>query len=68
MKNAQKRSNQKGPDPFFTEFKKSSDSNPDKEYYKDIVKKLFMAAGAIFIFRLLTGTPSRTRTMDPRLE
>ena len=66
MKNAQGGNNKKGPDPFFTEFKKSSDSNPDQKYYKDLMGKLFMVAGAFFMFRLLTGVQSSQRSMSPQ--
>ena len=67
--NAEK--NRKGPDPFFTEFQRSSNSNPDKDYYKDLMKKIFMFTGAFIFLKMLLGVGSEVSgrgTVNPELE
>mmetsp|Transcript_14520 Transcript_14520/g.18314 ORF Transcript_14520/g.18314 Transcript_14520/m.18314 type:complete len:102 (+) Transcript_14520:350-655(+) len=69
MKNAKtQKGNRSGPDPFFTDFQKSNQSNPNQQYYKDLMGKVFLFAGAIFMFRLLSGATGKSRTVDPRTE
>lgn len=56
----------KGPDPFFTDWQKSSKSSPDQEYYRDLVKKIFMVTGAFILLRLLTSSGGQGgRSMNP---
>ena len=58
-----------GPDPFFQDFKKSSESNPDQAYYKDLMKKIFMVTGGLILLRLITGgVQDQGRSVNPQLE
>ena len=50
------RKKQDGPDPFFKMWQQTSNENPDQAYYKDLVRKIFLATGALIFLRLITGS------------
>ena len=71
MKGAKERMNdskKKSPDPFFTEWQRSSNASPNQKYYKDLMGKLFLFAGAVMFIRMLTGARGINRTISPELE
>ena len=37
----------------FKAWKQSSDSDPDKKYYQDLMKKLFMVTGGLIFLKIL---------------
>ena len=58
-----------GPDPFFTEWQRTSQQNPEKAYYKDLVKKMFLMTGGMMIMLLLVGDRrNQNRTVRPDVE
>ena len=62
-----KRSSGKGPTNFFYQWQRTSQSNQDQEYYKDLMKKIFLGVAGLFLIRLVSGVGSSRRT-NPAVE